>query len=72
MKEFRISHDDPCLKDPQQITQLNIEKFAEQFDGDERAIHKHEVDGENGIIDDFDTKERIYRVKSKKYFVMGR
>ena len=69
MKEFRISHDDPRLQDNKQITQLNIEKFAEQFDGDEQAIHKHEVDE---LIDDYDSGERIYKVRSKKFFAMGR
>ena len=69
MKEFRIRHDDPRLQDNKQITRLNVEKFAEQFDGDEQAIHKHEVDE---LIDDYDAKERIYKVRTKKYFVMGR
>ena len=65
MKEIRIRHDDPELQDPQRITQLNQRILAREFDGDREAIHTHEV---HEIIDDFDTGERILRIRKRKFF----
>ena len=65
MKEIRIRHDDPELQDPQRITQLNQRILAREFDGDREAIHRHEV---HEIIDDFDTGERILRIRKRKFF----
>lgn len=66
MKEIRIDMDDPRVKDPQQITDFNKRVLAREFDGDIDAIHKHEV---YEIIDDFDTKQRIYRIRKVKHFI---
>lgn len=61
-REFRVDFDD--ISDPQTITQKNIEKFKEQG----LDIHRHEVETNEGIIDDHGKKQRVYRVKNTKYF----
>ena len=66
MKEVRIKHSDPELQDPQRITQLNQRLLAAEFGGDIEAIHKHEV---HEVIDDFDTGERILKIRKRTYFV---
>ena len=65
MKEIRIPHSDPELRDSQRITDLNKRLLAAEFDGDLEAIHKHEVDE---VVDDFDAGLRVLRVKKRKYF----
>ena len=65
MKEIRIRHDDEELQDPQRITQLNQRLLAREFEGDIEAIHKHEV---HEVVDDFDTKERVLRIRKRKFF----
>ncbi len=65
MREIRIKHTDEELKDPQRITELNKRIWAREFDGDIEAIHKHEV---HEIIDDFDTGERILKIRKRKFF----
>lgn len=62
-KEFRVRHDDPELRDPQRITALNERLWAERG----MDIHRHEV---ADIIDDFDSKERIYKVRKRVYVVL--
>lgn len=66
MKEIRIRHDNDELQDPQRITQLNQRLLAAEFDGDIEAIKKHEI---HEIIDDFDTGERILKIRKRKYFI---
>ena len=66
MKEIRIRHDNDELQDPQRITQLNQRLLAAEFDGDLEAIKKHEI---HEIIDDFDTGERILKIRKRKYFI---
>ena len=65
MKEIRIRHDDEELQDPQRITQLNQRILAHEFEGDIEAIHKHEV---HDVVDDFDSKERVLRIRKRKFF----
>ena len=65
MKEIRIRHDDEELQDPQRITQLNQRLLAREFEGDIEAIHKHEV---HEVVDDFDSKERVLRIRKRKFF----
>lgn len=65
MKEIRIPINDPELQDPQRITDLNIRLLAAEFEGDRDAIHKHEV---HEIIDDFDTGERVMKIRKRKFF----
>lgn len=66
MKEIRISHSNEELQDPQRITQLNQRLMAAEFDGDKDAIHKHEI---AEVIDDFDTGERILKIRKRKFFI---
>lgn len=66
MKEIRIPHSDRDLQDPQRITQLNQRLLAREFEGDIEAIHKHEV---HEVIDDFDTGERILKIRKRKFFI---
>ena len=66
MKEIRIRHDNDELQDPQRITQLNQRLLAAEFDGDLEAIKKHEI---HEIIDDFDTGERILKIRKRKFFI---
>ena len=66
MKEIRIKHSDPELRDAQRITGLNQRILAREFDGDLEAIHKHEV---HEVIDDHDTGERILRIRKRKIFI---
>lgn len=66
MKEIRIPHSDPDIQDPQRITQLNQRILAREFEGDLEAIHKHEV---HEVIDDFETGERILRIRKRKTFI---
>ena len=63
MKEFRQDHRE--MQDPQTLTQKNIRDLARLHDGDENAIHRHEVDE---IIDDFDKGQRILRYRGKRSF----
>ena len=66
-REIRIDMSE--ISNAQTITDINRKKFAEAFDGDLDAIHKQEVDE---LIDDFDSHQRILRVKGKrKFFLMG-
>lgn len=65
MKEVRIPHNNEELQDPQRLTDLNIRLLAAEFEGDRDAIHKHEV---HEIIDDFDTGERIMKIRKRKFF----
>lgn len=65
MREIRIKHSDEELQDPQRITQLNQRLMAREFDGDPEAIHRHEI---HEVIDDFDTGERILKIRKRKYF----
>lgn len=65
MKEIRIKHSDAELQDPQRITQLNQRLMAREFDGDLEAIHRHEI---HEVIDDFETGERILKIRKRKYF----
>jgi hypothetical protein len=65
MREIRIKHSDEELQDPQRITQLNQRLLAREFDGDIEAIHKHEV---HEVIDDYDTGERILKIRKRKFF----
>jgi len=65
VKEIRIRHDDAELQDPQRITQLNQRLLAREFEGDIEAIHKHEV---HDVVDDFDSKERVLRIRKRKFF----
>ena len=66
-REFRVPYDE--LADPQTITDVNKRKWAEQFDGDLESIHKREVT-ERGIEDDDRLRQRVYRVSTKKYFLV--
>lgn len=66
MKEIRIRHDNDELQDPQRITQLNQRLLAAEFDGDLDAIKKHEI---HEVIDDFDTGERILKIRKRKFFI---
>ena len=66
MKEIRIPHSDTDLQDAQRITQLNQRLLAAEFDGDWEAIKKHEI---HEIIDDFDTGERILKIRKRKFFL---
>lgn len=65
MRELRIKHSDAELQDPQRITALNQRLLAREFDGDIEAIHKHEV---HEVIDDFDTHERVLKIRKRKFF----
>lgn len=64
MKEIRQKHSD--LQNPQTITRINQKALAREFDGDWEAIHKHEV---HEVIDDFDTGERILKIRKRKFFL---
>lgn len=64
MREIRQKHSD--LQNPQTITRINQELLAREFDGDLEAIHKHEI---HEIIDDFDTGERVLKIRKRKYFI---
>ena len=66
MREIRIKHSDEELQDPQRITQLNQRLLAAEFGGDIEAIHKHEV---HEVIDDFDTGERILKIRKRRFFI---
>ncbi len=61
-REFRVKHED--IKDPEKITAVNEREFKKQG----LDIHVNEVDS---LEDDFKKKERIYKVRNTKYFVMG-
>jgi hypothetical protein len=65
VKEIRIPHSDPALRDSKRITQLNKRILAREFDGDPEAIHRHEV---HEVIDDFDRGERILKIRKRKFF----
>jgi hypothetical protein len=62
MREFRIPHDPKDT--PQNYTPKVERAFLEQG----LDIHRHEVDG---LEDDFKKKQRILKVKNRKYFFMG-
>lgn len=57
-KEVRISHEK--LRDPQRITRVVDDAFKEKG----LDIHRHEADTE----DDHTTRERVYKIKSVKFF----
>ena len=63
MKEIRQKHSD--LQNPQTITRINQEALAAEFGEDLEAIHRHEV---HEVVDDFDTGERVLRIKKRKFF----
>lgn len=62
-KEWRIPFDE--IRNPETITQRNVDEFKRHG----LDIHKNEVDE---LIDDHSRKERIYKVRDRKYFDMGR
>lgn len=62
MPEIRIKHSD--ITNPQTITQV-MEREFEKRGWD---LHRHEVEK---LEDDFHTGERVLKVKTKRYFVMG-
>lgn len=59
MKEWRIKHSD--IQSPQTITPRMEREFEERG----LNIHLHDV---VELIDDFDTGERILRVKNTRHF----
>jgi glycine/D-amino acid oxidase-like deaminating enzyme len=61
-KEFRVPHEQ--IATPQTITPAMEQAFKERG----LDLHRHEV---MSLEDDFVTNERVLRVKTKKYFVMG-
>jgi len=61
-KEFRVPHD--TIATPQTITPAMELEFKKRG----LDLHRHEV---LSLEDDFGTKERVLRIKTKKYFVMG-
>ena len=62
-KEIRIPFDE--IKDPQKITQRNVEAFKER----DLDIHRNDV---QEIVDDHSTRTRILKVRNVRYFDMGR
>jgi len=58
-KEWTIPHEE--IKDPQKVTQRNVQEFEKHGEN----IHTLEVDK---IEDDPDRKVRILRVRPRKYF----
>ena len=60
-KEFRVPHD--TIATPQTITPAMELEFKKRG----LDLHRHEV---VSLEDDFKTKERILKVKTRKYFVM--
>lgn len=62
-KELRIGFDE--IGDSQTITERNVKLFKDAG----LDIHKNEVDS---LIDDYSTRQRIYKVRNVKYFDMGR
>ncbi len=62
-KEFRVPHDT--------IDKVHTITPAMELEFKKRGLdlHRHEV---VSLEDDFGTKERVLRVKTKKYFVMGK
>lgn len=58
-KELRIPHAE--IKDPQKITEVNVQKFKEAG----LDIHRHEVDE---IVDDERSKTRVLKIRNRKYF----
>ena len=61
-KEFRIPHD--AIATPQTITPAMELEFKKRG----LDLHRNEV---ISLEDDFRTKERVLRVKTKKYFILG-
>ncbi len=61
-REFRVKHEE--ISDSQTITDVNERKFKEQG----LDIHVNEVDG---LEDDFKKKERIYKVRNTKFFIVN-
>ena len=61
-KEFRIEYED--ISDPAKVTQANIKAFKENG----LDIHRHEVETNEGLINDDKKRQRIVRVKNTKYF----
>lgn len=61
-KEIIISHEE--IKNPQEITQVNIRKFKEA----DLDIHVNEVDR---LEDDHKKGVRILTIKNTKYHFMG-
>lgn len=62
-KEWVIPFDE--IKDPQKVTQRNVQEFERHG----YNIHTLEVDK---ITDDHDKKVRILKVRPRTYFDMGR
>mgnify|MGYP001616874195 FL=1 len=62
-KEFRIPFDK--LGNSQTITDIQEKAFKEH----DLDMHKNEVDE---LIDDHSKKERVYKVRNRKYFDMGK
>ena len=62
-REFRIPHDQ--IATTQTITPAMERAFKEQG----LDLHRHEVEK---LEDDFGTKERVLKVKTRKYFIMGK
>lgn len=62
-KEWVIPFDE--IKDPQKVTQRNIQEFEKHGEN----IHTLEVDK---ITDDHERKVRILKVRPRKYFFMGK
>ena len=62
-KEIRIPHDQ--IANSQTITPAMERIFKERG----LDLHRHEVEK---LEDDFDSKERVLRVKNRKIFVMGK
>ena len=59
MKEFRIPHD------PKDTPQTYTAKVEAEFAKRGLDLHRHEVEE---LIDDFSKKERILKVKNRRYF----
>lgn len=66
-KEIRVPHDESDT--PQNYTRKMERIFAENFGGDPRALHLRDVEA---LEDDWKKKERILKVKTTKYIVMGK
>jgi hypothetical protein len=64
MKEIRFNYDE--ISDPQKITEVIDRKYREAG----LNIHVNEVCDREGLIDDDDKRQRIIRIKNRKYFFM--
>ena len=61
--EIRIPYED--ISDPQTITDVQEREFHKHG----VDMHRHEVEE---LIDDDRKKERILKVRNRKYFIMGK